>query len=200
MTFLGARHRQRGDSYWQPLARAQFLEISTLLSSYLLSSQGDRMAMANSVEGRYPFLDYRVIEFAATLPHEFKIRGLNEKYVLKRMMKDRLPDSVLKRPKQPYRSPVAASFFSLSARDYTLSLLSEHHIKQTGLFEYQTVQKLLDKIMKADLPTEMENMGLSGIVSTQLLYHQYILKDSYRPEISLLKNCRTIFEQNPDYC
>jgi len=56
------------------------------MSSYLLSSQGDRVGMANSVEGRYPFLDYRVIEFAAKLPPDFKMHGLNEKFILKRMM------------------------------------------------------------------------------------------------------------------
>ncbi len=55
-------------SRWTPLAQAQYLEITSFLSPYLLSSQGDRMAMGNSVEGRYPFLDYRMVEFASRLP------------------------------------------------------------------------------------------------------------------------------------
>ena len=67
-----------------PLAKAQWLETTVFMSGYLLSSQGDRMAMANSVEGRYPFLDYRVIEFCNRLPDSLKLNGLNEKYLLKK--------------------------------------------------------------------------------------------------------------------
>ena len=66
------------------LNKSQWLESLIFMSSYLLSSQGDRVGMANSVEGRYPFLDYRVMEFAAKLPPDFKMHGLNEKYILKR--------------------------------------------------------------------------------------------------------------------
>ena len=65
------------------LGKAQWLESVIFMSGYLLSSQGDRVSMANSVEGRYPFLDYRVIEFAATLPSDYKLHGLNEKFILK---------------------------------------------------------------------------------------------------------------------
>ena len=68
---------------WDLLSKAQWLESTLFLSGYLLSSQGDRMSMAHSVEGRYPFLDHRLIEFASDLPSNLKIKGLNEKYVLK---------------------------------------------------------------------------------------------------------------------
>ena len=90
------------------------------------------MAMANSVEGRYPFLDYRVIEFAASLPPDFKMHGLNEKYILKQMMKGRFPTSVLKRPKQAYRAPMAKSFLNTCARDYTMDLFSQKGNNQYG--------------------------------------------------------------------
>jgi asparagine synthase (glutamine-hydrolysing) len=155
--------------------------------------------MANSVEGRYPFLDYRVIEFAATLPADYKMHGLNEKYILKRMMHNRLPDSVLKRPKQAYRAPIAGSFFASPAKEYTMELISEKGINDTGIFSYQAVRKLLDKISTGDLAGEVDNMALAGIISTQLLYHQFILKDSFRPQIPRLDNCRVIYEQNPIY-
>jgi asparagine synthase (glutamine-hydrolysing) len=155
--------------------------------------------MANSVEGRYPFLDYRVIEFAASLPADYKMHGLNEKFILKKMMHNRLPESVLKRPKQAYRAPIASSFLSSPAREYVMELLSEKDISQTGLFSYSSVQRLLDKISLGEMVTEMENMALSGIISSQLIYHQYILKDSFRPEIAQLGNCRVVHEQNPIY-
>jgi asparagine synthase (glutamine-hydrolysing) len=181
------------------LSKSQWLESVLFMSGYLLSSQGDRVAMANSVEGRYPFLDFRVIEFAATLPSNYKMHGLNEKYILKRMMQNRLPESVIRRPKQAYRAPIAGSFLSSSAKDYALELLSEKGIAQTELFAYPLVQRLTGKVSSGALVTEMENMALAGIVSSQLLYHQYILKDHFRPSISLLKNCRIIYEQNPIY-
>jgi asparagine synthase (glutamine-hydrolysing) len=188
-----------GFDQYDMLNKSQWLESVIFMSSYLLSSQGDRVAMANSVEGRYPFLDYRVMEFAAKLPPDFKMHGLNEKFILKRMMNNRLPESVLKRPKQAYRAPMAGSFLSSSAREYTLDLLSEHDIDQVGLFSSPSVQRLLDKVSTGEKATEMENMALSGIISSQLIYHQYILKDNYRPALIPLKNCQIIHEPNPVY-
>lgn len=188
-----------GFDQYNQLSKSQWLEIAIFMSSYLLSSQGDRVAMANSVEGRYPFLDYRVIEFAATLPSDYKMHGLNEKFILKRMMRNKLPDIVLKRPKQAYRAPIASSFLSSPAREYALDLLSEEGIRQTGIFSFPSVQKLINKVSSGGLVTEMENMALAGIISTQILYHQYIIKDNFRPQISELSNCRIISQKNPIY-
>lgn len=188
-----------GFDNYELLNKSQWLEAVIFMSSYLLSSQGDRVAMANSVEGRYPFLDYRVMEFAAKLPPDFKMHGLNEKYILKKMMNNRLPESVLKRPKQAYRAPMASSFFSSPAKEYTMDLLSENDINKTGMFSYHTVQKLLTKVSAGTMVTEMENMALSGIISSQLIYHQYILKDNFRPAVERLNNCQVTHEQNINY-
>ncbi len=76
------------------LSRAQWIEIHLFMSGYLLSSQGDRMTMANSVEGRYPFLDHRIIDFCMKLHPDIKINGLNEKFLLKNLMKDKLPNKI----------------------------------------------------------------------------------------------------------
>jgi asparagine synthase (glutamine-hydrolysing) len=176
------------------LSKAQWLESFIFMTGYLLSSQGDRVAMANSVEGRYPFLDYRVMEFCATLPGSFKLHGLNEKFILKKMMDKKLPEKVLKRSKQAYRAPMASSFFSKSASEYVNDLLSEKGIKNTGLFNYDLVERLLQKTRAGTLVTEIENMALSGIISTQLLYHQFIIGDSYRPSFPVLENCRMVYE------
>jgi asparagine synthase (glutamine-hydrolysing) len=188
-----------GFDRYDRLGKAQWLETVIFMSSYLLSSQGDRVSMANSVEGRYPFLDYRIIEFAASLPSDYKMHGLNEKFILKRMMKNRLPESVLKRPKQAYRAPISRSFLSSPAREYVFDLLSEKDIDRTGIFAYTVVDRLLKKISTGELVTEVENMALAGIISAQLIYHQYIYKDSFRPSIEPLTNCRIIREQNPLY-
>src|SRR5699024_4226332 len=94
--------------HWDRLSRAQWLEMTTLLPGYILASQGDRMLMASSVEGRFPFLDAHVVELAGRLPSRHKLLGLDEKHILKRAFADLLPTEVLRRPKQPYRAPDAA--------------------------------------------------------------------------------------------
>ncbi len=158
------------------LSRAQYLEISLFLSNYLLSSQGDRMAMANSVEGRYPFLDHRVVEFAARVPPRYRLNGLKEKFILKKAAKGLLPDELITRAKQPYRAPISSCFFGDGAPDYVDELLSEEAIRKSGTFDPGKVSRLVDKCRKqqANLTSERENMAVVGILSTQLLDHQFI--------------------------
>ena len=76
---------------WSLLAQAQYLESSIFLPQYLLASQGDRVAMAHSVEGRFAFLDYRIVEFCNRLPAFLKMRGLREKWLLKQLGRKLLP-------------------------------------------------------------------------------------------------------------
>jgi asparagine synthase (glutamine-hydrolysing) len=161
---------------WSPLAKAQYLESTLFLSNYLLCSQGDRMAMANSVEGRFPFLDHRVVELAARMPAELRLNGLTEKFILKRIAKDQVPAQLVDRPKQPYRAPISQCFMSSESPEYVNELLSESALKQAGYFHPGKVGRLLAKCRKQDgrLVSERENMALVAILSTQLLDHQFI--------------------------
>ena len=161
------------------LAKAQLIETNIFMSGYLLSSQGDRMAMANSVEGRYPFLDYRLLEFTASLPDEFKLKGMNEKFLLKELMKDKLPKSVLNRPKQAYRAPILDAFLGSKVPDYVSDMLSEKSLKECEVFDTESVNNLIHKIKAAYIPSEVDSMALVGILSTQLLFSQFV-KD-FRP-------------------
>jgi asparagine synthase (glutamine-hydrolysing) len=161
---------------WSPLSKAQYTEINIFLSNYLLSSQGDRMAMAHSVEGRYPFLDHRVIEFASRLPTRFKLNGLNEKFILKKAAGGLIPQELIDRPKQPYRAPVSQCFLGNDGPGYVDELLSEDALNRTGFFNPKRVLKLVEKGRKqnGELHSERENMALAGILSTQLLDHHFI--------------------------
>src|ERR1700674_2254592 len=161
-------------SSWDSFCQAQYLETKYLLPGYILSSQGDRMAMAHSVEGRFPFLDCRVVEFASRLPVSLKMKVLNEKYLLKRCAAGLIPPSVAKRHKQPYRAPEACSFLQPAAREYMEELLSPEQIRRDGIFDGRAVGMLLDKFRKGAAIGIKDNMGLVGIVSTQLLLHQFI--------------------------
>ncbi|MCC7537987.1 MAG: asparagine synthase (glutamine-hydrolyzing) [Deltaproteobacteria bacterium] len=161
---------------WTPLARAQYLEITTLLSGYLLSSQGERMMMGNSVEGRFPFLDPDVMEAGDALPDDLKLRGLDEKHVLKRAMGDLLPESVRARKKQPYRAPVVAPFFRSGVPDYVEECLSETAIRDAGIWEWKPVSSLVSKCRKTlgEAMSNTDDMAFCSILSTQLVHRDLV--------------------------
>lgn len=161
---------------WDTLSQAQWVESKLLMSNYLLSSQGDRMGMANSIEGRYPFLDYRVIEYTSQLPPDFKLKGINEKYILKKMMKDKLPESILKRSKQAYRAPITSAFFSDNPPEYVNYYLSPEKIKKFDLFNSELVSQLVNKIKSGRPISENDAMAVTAVLSTQLFYAMYIEK------------------------
>jgi asparagine synthase (glutamine-hydrolysing) len=169
------------------LSQSQYLEIKTLLSGYLLSSQGDRMAMANSVEGRFPFLDHRVIEFCCKLPPHIRMNVLKEKYILKKSMKDLLPASIIKRTKQPYMAPDSKSFFNGNPPDYIEELLSERNLLYTGYFNPKAVSVLVNKCRKSPILGFKDNMAVVGIIST-LLVHDMFMKNFDAKSAEIIKN------------
>jgi asparagine synthase (glutamine-hydrolysing) len=162
-----------GFDQWSHLGQAQYLEASIFLSQYLLSSQGDRMAMAHSVEGRYPFLDYRVVEFCNRLPPDHKLRGLTEKWLLKRMGKGLLPGEIWQRTKRPYRAPIHRSFFP-DTPDYARELLSEKALQASELFKPAAVAQLVRKAASGAEMSEVEDMALAGVLSAQLVHQQFV--------------------------
>lgn len=162
------------DPRWHPLCRAQYLELMLFMSCYLLSTQGDRMMMGHSIEGRVPFLDHRLVELAACIPPKYKIRGLNEKYILKQTFGDLLPELVTHRPKQPYRAPIAACF-GAGANNFGSHLLAAGPLEHARIADPASVDKLLQK---AAVPgarlCERDEMALATITSFQLLHHFFV--------------------------
>ena len=178
------------------LSRAQWLESTLFMSGYLLSSQGDRMGMAHSVEGRYPFLDHRVIEFCSKLPWNHKIRGLNEKYLMKKLMDGRLPDEVVHRPKQAYRAPVASSLTSAKAPEYLREVLSPGMLSKFGIFNTASVEKLLGKMGEGKTVTENENMAVAGILSTQILMDMFASGNKPYRETEMRVKCPVTYDKS----
>ncbi|HEY6864830.1 MAG TPA: asparagine synthase (glutamine-hydrolyzing) [Burkholderiales bacterium] len=159
---------------WHPLSQAQYLETAHLLPGYILSSQGDRVAMANAVEGRFPFLDHRVVELAARIPPRLKLKGLREKHILRRAVGKYLPAAIAERPKQPYRSPESECFTGAGAPEYARALLSPPALARSGLFDPAAVEKLASKCDRGAARIGIgDNMALVGILSTQLLDDQF---------------------------
>ncbi|MBC7236334.1 MAG: asparagine synthase (glutamine-hydrolyzing) [Chloroflexi bacterium] len=174
---------------WPPLAQAQYLESTIFMSEYLLSSQGDRMTMAHAVEGRYPFLDHRVVEFCARLPAHYKLRALEEKFLLKRAMADLLPAHVLQRPKTPYRAPISTCF-AQELPEPILEALTPKAIRQAGYFEAESGERLLNKCRQGGLG-ETDAMALVGILSVQLL-HQLFIEGHWSAPLRSLDPCHIL--------
>jgi asparagine synthase (glutamine-hydrolysing) len=163
---------------WSALCRAQYLETRYLLPGYLLSSQGDRMAMAHGIEGRFPFLDYRLVQFAARLPVQLKMSALREKYLLRRAAGDLIPDALRKRTKQPYRAPDALSFFApetgRARAEYVEHVLSRERLLQAGIWQPEPVRMLVEKARHGKAVSVRDGMALVSILSTQLLAEQFV--------------------------
>ncbi|HSO37300.1 MAG TPA: asparagine synthase (glutamine-hydrolyzing), partial [Labilithrix sp.] len=157
-----------------PLAQDQLIEIRTLLSGYLLSAQGDRMLMANSVEGRFPFLDAEVVALANRLPPSFMLHVLDEKHVLKRVSEGLVPRAVIARTKQPYRAPDGESFVGDHVPEWVNEVLQERAVAEAGVFEPAAVTQLYAKcqrqVASGTLLSNTDNMALVGVLSTQLLH------------------------------
>lgn len=154
---------------WHPLHQAQYLETAFLLPGYILSSQGDRVMMANAVEGRFPFLDHRIVSFAANLSPDAKLLGLREKHILKEAARGLVPTAIIDRPKQPYRAPDSESFAAPHTPAYLEAVLSPERLAESGLFNIQAVGKLKEKVLKGQVSGFRDNAAFIGILSTELL-------------------------------
>ena len=159
---------------WSPLNKAAYLEMTTLLASYLLSSQGDRMGMAHGVEGRFPFLDHRLYEFSAALPTGSKLRGLREKEVLRRWAPRVLNPRISSRTRQAYRAPDAPSFFGPGSPEWVGDHLGDDALRRVGIFSPPAVQGLVRRCKAGRVTGFRENQALIGILSTQLWYQRFI--------------------------
>ena len=157
---------------WTGVQRAQYLEMVTLFSNYLLSSQGDRVSMGQSVECRYPFLDYGLIDFASALPDAMKIRGLNEKYILKKLARKYVPELITKRRKFPYRAPIDIA--AMTREDEVRQALDPEHLKKAGIFNPAAVERFITSVLRKESAGERDAMLFMGLVTTQVLNEVFV--------------------------
>lgn len=177
-----------------PVDRAQQVEIETLLTGYLLSSQGDRVSMANSVEGRYPFLDHELIEFVSRIPAEQKMPGLQEKHLLKKIGESMLPSSVINRKKFPYRAPGIESFLrTTNGREQLLASAAKGKISEGGIFDHKAVAALLSRILSDPQKnvTTTDNLVLMAVHSARIFHEKFLFKTIEGRPFSSEDNVRT---------
>jgi asparagine synthase (glutamine-hydrolysing) len=163
-----------------PVQKAQWLEFRTLLSGYLLSTQGERMALAHGVENRCPFLDPAVVRRATSVNLRFG-DPYDEKYLLKRAYADALPERIVKKGKFPYRAPDSAAFVR-SRPDYRELLTDPGTLDEIGVLDARFVKRFTDRVFDS-VPEQIgtkENQAFVCLASTVWLHHWYVRGNARR--------------------
>jgi asparagine synthase (glutamine-hydrolysing) len=162
---------------WSPLNQSLYYGYKIHLAGLLLNHKGDRVAMANSVETRYPFLDEDLIDFTSRIAPRWKLRGvMRDKYILRQAASRILPHEVAFRKKGMFRAPLAESFF-VNAPPYVRQLMSPEALAKTGYFDPDTVLADYNAIASGEGAKNINvflKMGLSGVLATQLWHHLHL--------------------------
>lgn len=175
ITALVAEHDELAGM--SPVQRAQWLEYKTLLPGYLLSTQGDRAALAHGVENRCPFLDQAVVDLASSINLHFD-DGFDEKRLLRRAFAKDLPNSVVNKRKFPYRAPEAAAFAE-TRPDYLELVQSEAELAKLPFLDGGFARRLTTKVLTrpaAEISTK-ENQTFLFLLSITLLHHFFVSRD-----------------------
>ncbi|MDH5218661.1 MAG: asparagine synthase (glutamine-hydrolyzing) [Gammaproteobacteria bacterium] len=166
-----------------PLNQSLYYEIKTRLSNWILL-KSDRLSMAHSVEARVPFLDHKLVELCARIPPQLKLKGMDEKYLLKKLMQPHLPQIPGEYKKRGFYTPIREWFFQTNANhgDY----LNRDRLEASGIFNPESVITLLDEIQAVTQVNSIDEYYalmrkewlLMLVLSTQILHHQFILKEA----------------------
>jgi asparagine synthase (glutamine-hydrolysing) len=160
---------------WHPLNRSLYLGYKTILPGLLLNHKGDRVAMAHSVETRYPFLDEEVIDLCARVHPRWKLHSLRrDKHLLRCAARAWLPRETVDRPKAMFRAPFALTFFSCGPA-WVSQLLSHESLEKTGYFDATKVRTTFAQYQRRHFPGRMfHEMGMVAVLATQLWHHLYL--------------------------
>lgn len=160
-----------------PLHKRSYLDFKLRLADHLLSDHGDRMVMAHSVEARYPFLDLEVVDFARRLPPAMKLRGMTEKYVVRRMADGRVPQRIVDRQKFGFRAFGSASLLA-EAPDWVADLLAPATVRRVGVFDPEAVDRLVARFRRADedIHPHLETDVLMIVLTFHLLCDTFDLR------------------------
>jgi asparagine synthase (glutamine-hydrolysing) len=167
-----------GLARWHPLNRALYLGYKTMLSGLLMNHKGDRPALHNSVETRYPFLDLNFINLCSSLHPRWKLRGIRrDKHLLRTYASRFLVPEIANRPKAMFRAPFANTFFT-NPPAFVDQLISEESLAKTGYFDarqvahYRSIYK--DYAWHGKGKKLVAEMGLTGVMATQLWHHTFL--------------------------
>ena len=154
--------------------RRSYIDYKLRLSDHLLAEHGDRMFFSHSVEGRHPFLDTELISFVLTIPDKYKLKGTNEKYIIKKATEGIVPQEILKRKKFPFQAPGMSAMVKQSGGE---EFLSDSLIKKYGVFDVDYVNKMKKIYSQSDfkLMGAYEIDYLMIVMTVTMLCEQYSL-------------------------
>ena len=166
-----------------PLNQSLYLETKTRLPGWILW-RADRLAMANGVEARVPFLDHYLMELAAQVPPGLKLSGLDEKYILRKLMMPKLPQHPNNFKKRAFYTPIREWFFTTQNAGYLERYMSEAKLLEAGIFNSQTVRHRLEQLLSMPAPTTVSDyyqaMKLEWVLflvlTIQILHELFINK------------------------
>ena len=161
---------------WHPLNQSLYLSYQIMLPGMLMAAKGDRLTRYSATEGRYPFLDERVVEFCAGLAPKYKLRGWTDKWLLRRVASRVLPAAIAKRKKTMFRANMGRAFVTPDRPLWVDQLLSPQSLRTTGYFDPEAVRMAREiqlRKPRQSLHRFSLDMGLMGVIATQLWHHMY---------------------------
>lgn len=161
---------------WHPLNQSIYVGYKVMLPGLLMMSKGDRITMHSSVETRYPFLDEDVIEFCASIAPEYKLRGLKDKWILRQVAGQLLPQHVANRPKAMFRANLSRTFLGSNHPAWIDQLLSKESMNQTGYFDLEAFnrERFLQRGLMRMMPRQhIFDATLTNVITTQLWHHLF---------------------------
>ncbi len=161
---------------WHPLNQSLYMGYKVMLPGLLTAAKGDRATRSSATEGRYPFLDEHVVEFCAGLCPRYKLRHWADKWLLRRVAARVLPPPIARRAKTMFRADMGRAFVGLDRPRWVDQLLSSESLRATGFFDHPAVQtacQVQRRKPRWSLRRFALDMGLMGVISTQLWHHQF---------------------------
>ncbi len=162
---------------WHPLNQSLYVGYKVMLAGLLLLGKGDRVAMNSSVETRYPLLDEDLIKFCSSIAPEYKLHGLTDKWLLRKVAARTLPEKIANRPKTMFRASRSDAFLSQDRPAWVDQLLSPESLRSTGWFDPAAVARERAAQMRFPRITPKRiimDLSLTCVIATQLWHHQFL--------------------------
>jgi asparagine synthase (glutamine-hydrolysing) len=160
-----------------PASQNQYEFMKTTLAYYVFQYLGGQSEMGASIEGRVPFLDNEVTDFAFSLPDYYHLFGMTEKQLLRITFEDLLPKEIAWRPKHGYSSPIFEGFSGPHTPDYFEYFLSQKEVEKTNVFSFKSIERLRKLLTRSDLAEQdriLNEKALFMVLSFQLLNDMFI--------------------------
>jgi asparagine synthase (glutamine-hydrolysing) len=167
------------------LNQSLYIETKTRLVNWILW-KSDRLSMSHSVEARVPFMDHKLVELAAKIPPDLKLNGMDEKYLLKKIMAEHMPQHPQQFKKRAFYTPIKEWFFTSEKIKDIESFISEEVIKNTGIFDSDAVKEMVDEIIRFETPQTYNDYyslmklewGLMVVLTVQILHWLFVEKNA----------------------